>query len=221
MRLSDKLMLIYKTLRNRFGFLNWWPADTPFEVVVGTILTQNVAWTNVEKSIYNLKNANLLSLEGILNAPPSEVKRCIAPSGYYNVKYRRLISLLSFLRDELKGNIKNIKKYGLRLAREKLLSVNGVGRETADSILLYAVGLSTFVIDAYTKRSFYRIGILKTADIDYDEVQKIFLDNLKRDIRLYNDYHAQIVELGKNFCRKKPVCPDCPLTRICKKLGVH
>lgn len=218
--LAKRLMHIYRKLRGRFGYLNWWPADTPFEVVVGAILTQNVSWHNVERSIQNLKRVNLMSLDGILSASPQEIKRCIAPAGYYNVKYKRLISVLSFIDRELNGDIRDLKNYDIKTARQLLLSVDGVGKETADSILLYAVNLPIFVVDAYTRRAFYRLGILSAMDMEYDEIQRVFMKNLKRDVRLYNDYHAQIVELGKNFCRKRPLCGDCPICDDCKRRQV-
>lgn len=217
MDISKLLIKIYKLLRKRFGYLNWWPAETPLEMAIGAILTQNVAWDNVEKSIRRLKERGLLEIESILNTDPKIIKECISPSGYYNIKYNRLISLLLFIKNELEGNIQNLKKYSLKLAREKLLLVNGVGKETADSILLYAVNFPIFVVDAYTKRAFYRIGVLKSPNMDYDEVQSIFMNNLKKDVRLFNDYHAQIVELSKNYCKKKPLCESCPLFSICRK----
>lgn len=220
MTLAKRLIHIYRKLRDRFGYLNWWPADTPFEVVVGTILTQNVSWHNVERSIQNLKRVDVMSLDGFLSAPPQKIKRCIAPSGYYNVKYKRLISLLSFIYRELNGDIRDLRYYDIKTARELLLSVDGVGKETADSILLYAVNLPIFVVDAYTRRVFYRLGILRALDMEYDEIQRVFMKNLKRDVRLYNDYHAQIVELGKNFCRKRPLCCDCPICDDCKSRRV-
>lgn len=211
------LVKIYKLLLDRFGFLNWWPAETPFEVVVGTILTQNVAWSNVERSISALKREGLLNLDALLNAPPQKVKRLISPSGYYNVKYNRLIMLLNFIKNELGGDIRMLRDIGITEARRRLLLVKGVGKETADSILLYAADMPVFVVDAYTRRSFYRIGVLKDRDMDYDDIQRIFMENLKRDVRLYKDYHAQIVELCKNYCKKRPLCENCPLERLCKK----
>ncbi len=211
---------IYKILRKHFGYLNWWPAETPFEMAVGAILTQNVAWSNVEKSIQNLRKKRLLNLHRLLEAEEETVLECITPSGYYNLKYRRLLSLLVFIRDELNGDITNLGKFELNEARNRLLSVRGVGKETADSILLYAVNFPVFVIDAYTKRAFFRIGVLKRPDMDYDEVQAVFMKNLKRDVRLYNDYHAQIIELSKNYCRKKPLCKQCPVAGLCKRVSV-
>ncbi|MGC8928631.1 MAG: endonuclease III domain-containing protein [Myxococcota bacterium] len=211
-------MEIYQRLNAHFGFLNWWPAETPFEVAVGAILTQNVAWSNVEKSIGNLKKRGLLSLNRLLESPPQIVKSCITPAGYYNVKYTRLISLLKFIKYELNSDITNLKKFDVNEARRMLLSVKGVGKETADSILLYAAEFPIFVVDAYTKRSFYRIGILRSPDMGYDEIQSIFMKNLKKDLHLFNDYHAQIVELSKNFCKKRPICEGCPVLDICKRV---
>lgn len=210
------LIRIYKLLRRHFGFLNWWPATTPLEMAIGAILTQNVAWSNVEKSIINLRKAGLLDLNRLLEAHPRTVKKCIAPSGYYNVKYKRLMSLLFFVRDELGKDVQNLSNMPIGVAREKLLGVRGVGKETADSILLYGANMPIFVVDAYTKRAFYRLGILKFPDMEYDDVQAVFMKNLKKDVLLYNDYHAQIVELGKNYCKKRPACERCPLNSICK-----
>ncbi|MCX7958349.1 MAG: endonuclease [Deltaproteobacteria bacterium] len=218
MKIPSLLMKIYGLLRGHFGYLNWWPAETPFEVAVGTILTQNVAWSNVEKSIEKLRQKGLLNLRRLIEARPEAVKECISHSGYYNVKYKRLMALMHFIRDELEGKIENIRRYNLNDARRRLLDVKGVGKETADSILLYAANFPVFVVDAYTKRSFYRIGILKSEDMDYDEIQSVFMNNLRRDVRLYNDYHAQIVELSKNFCRKSPLCKGCPLGKVCRRV---
>ncbi|MCX7945145.1 MAG: endonuclease [Deltaproteobacteria bacterium] len=218
MTVSTLLNNIYRVLREHFGYLNWWPAETPFEVVIGTVLTQNVAWSNVEKSILQLKEQGLLDLTRLLTSKPEIVKRCIMPSGYYNVKYHRLMELLTFIKNELKGDILNLKKFDLLTARNKLLSIRGVGKETADSILLYALDFPIFVVDAYTKRTFYRVGILKRRDMDYDKVQEIFMKNLKRDVKLYNDYHAQIVELSKNYCKKVPICESCPIKRLCRRI---
>ncbi len=217
MKTRDKLLEIYSLLKAHFGYLNWWPAKTPFEVAVGTILTQNVAWGNVEKSITNLEEKGLVNPKKLLKANPAIVKKCISPSGYYNIKYERLISLLRFIRDELNFEITNLKRMTLNDARDKLLSIKGVGKETADSILLYAAGFPVFVVDTYTKRSFYRIGILQSPDMDYDDVQAIFMKNLPSDVKLYNDYHAQIVELSKNYCKKRPTCKNCPIIKVCRR----
>ena len=206
----SELIRVYRVLRKTFGHQHWWPGDTPFEVMVGAILTQNTAWVNVEKAILNLKEANMLSLRAFHKITRQALSRLIRPAGYFNIKADRLKHFVDFLIKEFHGNIALMKKESMPVLREKLLTVKGVGSETADSILLYALNKRTFVIDAYTKRIFSRHG-LASHDLDYAVWQELFVRALPRDIALYNDYHALIVRVGKDHCRKIPRCGACPL----------
>jgi len=209
-------MAIHKRLFEHFGPLNWWPGETQFEMIVGAILTQNTAWKNVEKAIANLKGAGALSPDALHKMPAARLAQLIRPSGYFNIKAKRLKSLLDFLFREYGGSIARMFREKPDALREKLLAVNGVGPETADSILLYAGRIPTFVVDAYTKRIFSRHGLL-TGKEKYHEVKEFFEKNLPRDTQLYNEYHAQIVNIGKLFCRRIPLCQICPLNKYLPK----
>ncbi|MBI4115835.1 MAG: endonuclease III domain-containing protein [Candidatus Omnitrophica bacterium] len=206
------LLTMYKALRQEFGYRNWWPGDTPFEVMVGAILTQNTAWTNVEKAIVNLKKEKVLTPEKLYKIPTKRLAKLIRPAGYFNVKTKRLKAFLGFFHKEYGGRIKTMSKEKLNRLRRSLLEVKGIGKETADSILLYALGKPIFVIDAYTKRVLSRHRYLKENE-DYDSIQKVFMELLPRSSFLYNDYHAQIVEVGKRYCKKVPHCERCPLKK--------
>ncbi len=208
------LIDIYKRLYARFGPQGWWPARTPLEIVVGAILTQNTAWSNVEKAISNLKAARLLSSSASLEHISSRtLSRLIRPAGYYNLKSSRLKNFFRFLRTQSNGDLKALRRLRAVSLRRKLLSVNGIGPETADSIMLYALGKPVFVVDAYTKRILSRHGLL-CERAGYDDVQRIFEKNLPTDRRLFNEYHALIVRLGKERCRKVPRCGGCPLNGL-------
>ncbi|MDY6856881.1 MAG: endonuclease III domain-containing protein [Thermodesulfobacteriota bacterium] len=208
---ARELMLIYQRLYDSFGPQSWWPADSPFEVIVGAILTQNTSWENVEKAIAKLKEDRLLTPEGLFNIEESLLAKAIRSSGYYNMKAKRLKSFISFLFGEFKGDLSIMFSEEVESLREKLLSVNGIGPETADSILLYAGHKPIFVIDAYTKRVFSRHNLV-SANAGYYETQDFFMKNLPKDERLYNEYHALIVYLGKNYCKRKQNCLDCPVS---------
>jgi len=213
---SDPWLAPYRLLLARHGPQHWWPGETPFEVMVGAVLTQNTAWTNVERAIASLKAADALNCAAILALADAELAALIRPAGYFNVKAGRLKALCRFLTErgvaerpqELSG------QGGLAELRRELLAVHGVGEETADSILLYALGQPSFVVDAYTRRAFARLGLLTGAE-SYREVQQHFEHHLPRELALYNEYHALIVRLGKDHCRPKPRCTDCPLNSIC------
>ncbi|MDD5292465.1 MAG: hypothetical protein PHY46_04730 [Candidatus Omnitrophica bacterium] len=206
-----KLSRIYKRLYAAFGKQHWWPAETKLEVIVGAMLTQNTAWPNVEKAISNLKKANKLSFKKLSKASAGEIAALIKPAGYFNIKAKRLKNILRFIAKSYKGSLPLMQKADCYLLRKELLSVNGVGQETADSILLYAFGKPVFVIDAYTKRIFSRLKMLPQ-DVSYEDSQKLFMDNLAKDVRLFNEYHALIVKLGKDYCRKNnPHCQECPI----------
>lgn len=214
-RAGPDLLEIYRLLFAHFGPLHWWPGETPFEVMVGAILTQNTAWTNVEKAIAGLKAAGLLDPRALLAAEPGIVRECIRPSGYYNQKTERLRLFVEWmLAEPWRGSIETMRRTDPAKMRETLLSLKGIGPETADSILLYALEQPVFVIDAYTRRIFARLG-LTAPDATYDELQEYFTFRLPADVGLYNEYHAQIVYLGKDYCRKTSKCDECPLAGLC------
>lgn len=209
--MRDKLKLIYKRLYLFFGPQHWWPAETPFEVMVGAVLTQNTNWSNVEKAINNLKKHKVLSAKRLHKLSRKSIASLIRSAGYYNVKARRIKNFLDFLNDNYSGKIREMAGEETNSLRLGLLSVNGIGPETADSILLYALNKPVFVIDAYTKRIFSRHGFI-TAECDYHIAQNLFSKNLKNEVKLFNEYHALIVRLGKDFCLKNnPRCGICPL----------
>jgi len=209
--LSNTIKKTYRKLFTAFGPQHWWPGDTPFEVIVGAILTQNTAWTNVEKAIHNLKKARLLTPRKMHDLSQAELAKYIRPAGYFNIKAKRLKHFLNYLFDNYGGSLNRMFKKRTDALRRELLSVNGIGPETADSILLYAGNHPVFVVDAYTKRIFSRHQIIK-ADAEYHDVQEIFMKNLPHNIKMFNEYHALIVRIGKDFCRnRKPLCSRCPL----------
>ncbi len=209
----SQLGRVYATLRKTFGYQRWWPGDTPFEVMIGAILTQNTAWTNVEKAISNLKRAKVLSFKALRRISFPKLAKLIRPAGYFNIKSARLKCFVDFLDRECHGNLLKLGREAMPSLRQKLLAVKGIGPETADSILLYALGKRSFVIDAYTRRIFSRHGLASDAE-SYDRWREIFTRALPRGLDLYNDYHAQIVRVGKDYCRKSPRCGGCPLRRF-------
>ena len=210
---------MYRRLRRHFGHAGWWPGETPFEVCVGAILTQNTSWANVEKALDVLRRGRRLSYEGLRSLPPSRIAPLIRSSGYYNVKARRVKAFVDFLGREYGGRAERMAGEDPWALRGRLLTVRGIGRETADSIVLYAAGLPLFVVDAYTRRVFGRLGLLR-GDEAYDDVQGLFMKRLPPDVALYNDYHAQIVTLGRDVCRPRPRCGACPLDGTCTRRGV-
>ncbi|MCE5311930.1 MAG: hypothetical protein LLF86_02120 [Nitrospiraceae bacterium] len=210
---KKSLKKIYAILHKKFGPQHWWPGDTPFEITVGAILTQNTNWSNVEKAIFNLKKVKALNAAAMSRLAHEQLAALIRPAGYFNVKAKRLRSFLDFLNDEYSGSMTKMKKIDAVVLRYQLLSVNGIGPETADSILLYALDKPVFVIDAYTKRILSRHGIME-ADADYHQYQQLFHDSFDNDTALFNEYHALIVRLGKDFCKPRPLCSSCPLNSI-------
>lgn len=197
-------------LHRRFGPQHWWPADSRFEVIIGAILTQNTAWTNVEKAIANLKSSDALASPAAMNKlGRRRLASLIRPAGYYNVKAARIRNFLRFLECGFDLSLNKLGRLDTGSLREALLSVNGIGPETCDSILLYAFGRPVFVIDAYTKRVFSRHGLLKH-DAGYADFQNVFTCNLRRNSRLFNEYHALIVRLAKDHCRTRTDCASCP-----------
>ncbi|MFB3883579.1 MAG: endonuclease III domain-containing protein [Thermodesulfobacteriota bacterium] len=207
------LMRIYNRLYQAYGPRHWWPGETPFEVMVGAILTQNTSWKNVELAIGNLKNKEVLNPEGIHRLRKPQLSPLIRSSGYYRIKTIRLKTFVEFLFTNYGGSIKRMGEEDLETLREKLLGVNGIGPETADSILLYGLNKPIFVVDAYTKRILSRHGMIPD-HASYEEVQRLFMDHLPEDEKLFNEYHALIVHLGKALCRKVPKCESCPLKGI-------
>jgi endonuclease-3 related protein len=205
---------VYRRLHAAFGPQGWWPADTPFEVIVGAILTQAAAWTNVEKAIANLKAAGALSPEGMRNTGEAELAALIRPSGYFNAKARKLKAFIVLLDENFGGDLRRLLATPAAELRRLLLATHGIGPETADSIVLYAAGQPAFVIDAYTRRVFSRLGIAP-APATYDGWRGLFMRALPADAALFNEYHALIVRLGKDVCRKTPRCQACPLLAIC------
>jgi len=209
--LKGSPLKLYKKLYRCFGPQHWWPAKNAFEVMVGAILTQNTAWANVEKAIANLKKAKALEARKLNALSSKRLARLIRPAGYYNIKAARLKCYLRFVLDIYGGSVRRMSIVPEVTLRRQLLSVKGIGPETADSILLYALNKPVFVVDAYTKRIFSRHGYFDEG-AGYEEVQGFFTRKLKKDVKLFNEYHALIVELGKSFCRKnKPRCSECPL----------
>lgn len=204
---------LYERLLAYFGPQHWWPGDGTVEIVVGAVLTQNTNWRNVKKAMANLKNDALLNLTALAALPHAELAERIRPSGYYNLKAQRLKNLVHFLVDQVAehGSLNAFFGQNLSTLRLQLLSVKGIGPETADSILLYAAQKQIFVVDAYSYRFLYRHGLV-ARESSYEEMQELFMDALPADTALYNEYHALLVCLGKEFCRKKnPRCRECPL----------
>jgi endonuclease-3 related protein len=207
------LTKIYRILYETYGPRHWWPGETSFEVMVGAILTQNTSWRNVEKAIQKLKGKGILNPEGIHRLKKKELAPLIRSSGYYRIKADRLKAFIDFLFEEYDGDLRRMKRERPEELREKLLDIRGVGPETADSILLYGLRRSIFVADAYTKRILSRHGII-SEKASYEEVQKLFMDYLPHDEKLFNEYHALFVHLGKTVCRKMPKCDICPMKGI-------
>ena len=214
--LKYKLMAIYHALHQSFGPRNWWPGDSDFEVIVGAILTQNTSWKNVEKAIRKLKDENLLTPAALYQVDISFLADTIKSSGFYQLKAKRLKNFIEFMFRDYRGEMEVLSSEESGVLRKKLLKVNGIGPETADSILLYALGKPIFVVDAYTRRIFSRHDLINES-YGYSEIQQLFMDNLPHDMQLYNEYHALIVCLGNSICKKKPLCDRCPL----KDLNSH
>jgi endonuclease-3 related protein len=204
---------IFNTLYKAFGPQHWWPGETPFEVAVGAILTQNTNWVNVEKAINNLKNCTTLDAHFLHKMPHPKLASLIKPSGYFNIKAKRLKHFLAFLVNHYNGRIENMQNEDALMLRHQLLEVNGIGPETADSILLYALEKPFFVIDAYTKRVLAKHKIV-SEEATYHEIQGLFHKNLPMDVKLFNEYHALFVMTGKHYCKPKPRCEECPLRDI-------
>jgi endonuclease-3 related protein len=212
--ISQILYKIYESLFAHFGPQNWWPADTPFEMCVGAILTQNASWKNVKIAIDNLKKKDLLDPFKLYEIPLETLSQIIKPCGFYNIKTKRLKNFVKFLIENYQGDLNILFSKGLEKAREELLNIKGLGKETVDSILLYAGNLPIFVVDAYTYRILHRHSLVPE-EATYEEMQALFMENLPQDPQLFNEFHALLVACGKNFCKKKePLCETCPLKTI-------
>lgn len=207
----------YENLYRTFGPQSWWPGESPFEVIIGAILTQNTNWRNVERALANLKERDLLTPRAIHGLAPIELAVLIKPAGYYNIKARRVKNFIDFLFENYAGDLRRMAKVPTPELRREILAVNGIGPETADAILLYALDRPAFVIDAYTKRILYRHGLVGR-DAGYTEMQEIFVRALPADRQLFNEYHALIVRTGKDFCRPQPRCAECPLNSVAYSL---
>lgn len=223
MTLRAALLEIYRRLFERYGPQHWWPGETPFEVMVGAILTQSAAWTNVEKAIGNLKAAGALSPAAIRALPIEKLADLIHPSGYFNAKARKLQAMVRWLGEKCNDDPAQMAAFDVGELRKSLLAVHGIGEETADSIILYAANKPIFVIDAYTRRILERAGICPSPGAtgkghghSYARFQALFMDNLPADAALFNEYHALFVRHGKETCRKAPLCPQSCLREICE-----
>lgn len=214
LKTSKRLSEIYNILYKIYGPRNWWPADSPFEVIVGAILTQNTSWENVKKAIANLKRKRKLSPRQLYKIKISELSSLIKSCGYHNIKAKRLKSFIDYLFKNYKGSLSKFFLNSTGNIRKQLLAINGIGPETADSILLYAANRPVFVVDAYTKRILERQDLIKP-NASYEQIQQLFENNLPKSSKLFNEYHALIVEHAKWVCKKKPICSECALRKWC------
>ena len=209
---------VYQQLLQTLGPQRWWPGETPLEVMVGAVLTQNTNWKNVEKALANLRRNDLLDLHALAELPLNELEELIRPAGYYRIKARRLQNLIAMIVDRY-GSLDAMFRTNLSTLREELLAVNGIGPETADSILLYAGGLPSFVVDTYTARIFFRHGWID-AEAGYDAIKEYFESHLPDDAQTFNEYHALLVTVGKDYCLKtSPRCDRCPLASMLPEGG--
>ena len=215
MKNNKTLLEIYRRLFECYGPQHWWPGDSPFEVMVGAILTQSAAWQNVEKAISNLKKGGVMSPGALRNIPVVELAQLIHPCGYYNAKALKLKALVNWLGASCGDDLDKLFALDMDTLRLKFLAIHGIGPETADSILLYAGNKPVFVIDAYTRRIISRLGLTSDKD-SYDAYQTLLINNLPQNAELFNEYHALMVRLGKEACRKQPICDRCCLFEICR-----
>lgn len=215
---SETLMDLYNRLYACFGPQHWWPGQTPLEIMIGAVLTQNTNWKNVEKAIANLKAAQMLDVQQLYHLPEEQMAGLIRPAGYFHIKAKRLKNLIAWLWEKYDGNIQTLKTQPTDQLREELLSISGIGPETADSILLYAIEKPVFVVDAYTARILGRHHLTAEGD-GYAEIQSLFESALPKEIALYNEYHALLVRCGKEFCKPKPSCRGCPLEELPRENG--
>jgi len=210
----EQLLDIYRTLLDFFGPQHWWPGETPFEVAVGAILTQNTSWSNVERAIASLKAAGCLDTARLHEIDTAELEKLIRPTGYFRVKAKRLKNFIHWLCDEYGGDLRNLEAISTTRLRAELLSISGIGPETADSILLYALNRPIFVVDTYTARVMVRHGLIDPEGLDYHQLHDLFMSNLEPDAALFNEFHALLVMTGKDYCKPNPRCAPCPLDRL-------
>jgi endonuclease-3 related protein len=211
------LKLLFDSLYNYFGEQHWWPADSKLEMIVGAILTQNTSWKNVEIVIKNLKNKNLLNLNDLFTINTEELAELIRSSGFYKQKALRVKNFVEIIRKDFNGDLELFLSQ--KDVYERLISINGIGRETADSIILYAANRPVFVIDIYSLRILKRLGYaIKEDKKEYSKAQNLFDKDLNKDVSLFKEYHALLVLLGKQYCKKIPLCKNCPVTKRCKKV---
>ena len=210
----DNLLKLYDQLKTAYGSQAWWPAETSFEVIVGAILVQSTAWRNVVNAIDNLRDANLLTPSGLGEIPLSQLEELVRPSGYFRVKAKKLRAFLTHLDVHHNYRLDSLFASDVFTLREELLSIYGIGNETADSIILYAAEKPIFVIDSYTHRLLSRLGWIR-GKYDYDKLQAIFMDALPHDVRLFNEFHALIDRHSSRICRKTPLCGECTLRSDC------
>lgn len=201
---------MYEAMHRELGHQAWWPGQTPLEVCVGAILTQNTNWTNVEKALANLRRADALNVPALHAMDAGMLAELIRPAGYYNIKAKRLKNFIRCVAADFGGDLDALLSLGTGAMRERLLAINGIGKETADSIILYAAGKCSFVVDAYTFRILLRHGLITTDD-DYESIKELMESSLPCDAQLWNDYHAQLVMVGKQWCRPTARCAGCPL----------
>ena len=218
--MSTKLMEMYERMLAKFGPQHWWPGDSPFEIMVGAVLVQNTSWRNVEHAINNLRDAGVMEPHALYKVPPAELAELIRPAGYYQLKTKRLRNLLRFVVEQYGGSLEAMFSTSLASLREQLIEINGIGPETVDAILLYAGGLPTFVVDTYTHRILARHGWLDY-DAMYDDIKDYFESTLPDDATLYNEYHALLVRIGKDYCKRTaPNCEACPLAEMLPAGGI-
>lgn len=206
----NSLLNLYETLETSLGPSHWWPADTPFEVCIGAILTQNAPWTGVTKAIRNLRDIGAFTAESIAGTDDRVLAEAVRPTVYYNQKAKRLKVFCRFLLEEFGGKVEAMRDLEPRDARRRLLEIRGIGYETADSILLYALGMPVFVVDAYTKRILIRHGLMDE-ECGYEYLKEYFEDVIEPDAALYNEFHALLCRVGAEFCKRKPICDRCPV----------
>jgi len=218
--ISKTLTEIYQLLFDRFGPQYWWPGETQFEIITGAILTQNTSWTNVEKAIDNLKAADRLTPEKLHHLDLSQLAELIRPAGYFNIKAKRLKNFVTWLFRNYDGQLINLENLGTHQLRAELLAIKGIGRETADSILLYAFDRAIFVVDAYSARIAIRHRLIEP-DADYEQLRELFQSNLPQDTKLFNEYHALLVKVGKEFCKPKAKCTGCPLESLPHTISIE
>jgi endonuclease-3 related protein len=218
--MASNLLEAYERMLAAFGPQQWWPGDSPFEIMVGAVLVQNTAWRNVERAIENLREANVMEPHALYALPQTQLAELIRPAGYYQVKAKRLRNLLKFVVDEFNGSLDEMFRTNLTSLREQLLAIHGIGPETADAILLYAGGLPTFVVDTYTHRILARHGWIEY-EAGYHDIKDHFESTLPADRAIYNEYHALLVRVGKDYCKRNdPKCEACPLAPMLPATGI-